>query len=317
MRNPNKVTSIIPKALLSILIILSLFLFLSSCSYSAMGSSSSEGGLSGKQGVVLQYVPNNPPSTIYYGDDSMYEIGIEGFNRGIQKTDIEAHMVGFDSSLVEVSPVEFAIAFDDDEKKTRWNPEGGYGIPDGDITLKPTNELEKVDTYNFDLKTVYCYTYYTEAYIPICIDPSPNKHTKEDGCTPGTVSTNGQGAPVSIDSVDVEPMPGKARLKINIKQHGSGTVYESSHTTCAGEIKRQFQDIVTVASGKITVGGVECKRVSEKDTVKLRGGSGTIICTADFTDKEASAYKTILHLQLEYKIKDVISKNINIINENT
>jgi len=266
--------------------------------------------MSGKEGITMSFVTNNPPSVIYldssYSEDTPVEV--EAFNKGTSPSnDIEAFFVGFDENIISISDLNFDLSGTNDYK-TRYNVEGGY---DADSTSIRVGDLGNSDTYQFNLKLVYCYEYRTRAGVQVCVDPNPNRVNKDDACTPGSVSTSGQGAPIGIDSVEVESMPGNVRLKMNIKSYTSGKVIKNS-AQCKGVILRDDEDYVEFTTP--TLGGTSGNCVTESP-VRLRNGQASIICNFGL-DNDESAYSTILEMDLYgYKIKDSIQKSVNIINE--
>lgn len=294
---------------LSILILMSLVLFLSGC-LSSGGSSSAHSYMSGTDGISMSFVYNNPPDIVYlddtYSEDTPIEI--EAFNRGTSpSSNVETFFVGFDDNIISIPNVNIDFS-GNEEYKTRYNPEGGY---DADSTTMSVGDLGNTDTYQFNLKLMYCYDYDTIAGVQLCVDPNPNRENKDDACTPSSVSTNGQGAPIGIESVDMESMPGNVRLKINVKHYGQGVVLKSS-AQCRGISLNEDEDYIEFTNP--TLGGISGNCITDSP-LKLRNGKGSLICNFPL-DSSESSYSTILELELyNYKIKDSVQKTINIINE--
>lgn len=291
-------------------------MLLSGC-FASNSSSSSGTYMSGKDGITVSFLANNPPSTIYYsGTSDTTPIEIEALNKGTsESSSVKAFFTGFDKSIIELSEDLSGIDFSGDEShRTRYNPEGGYDAVSADMSV---SDMQNADTYEFNLKLVYCYDYETSVAIPICVDPEPNKNTREDACVPSSVSTNGQGAPVGVSGVEVTSMPDNVRLKITISHYGQGEVLKSG-TECKGAPDREDEgivDFVTPTLGQDIQG--DC--VNEDNEVKLRNGQASIVCNFDLSGVSSdSAFKTILNMELNgYQIKDSIQKSIKIINEQT
>jgi hypothetical protein len=108
-------------------------------------------------------------------------------------------------------------------------------------------------------------------------------------------------------------MTGKVRIKLNIKDYSGGEIFK---TGSGGEnIKatdRANKDIITHTPVKIGNTLAVCLTGNE---IRLRNGIGTIICTYDITQKDTGAYKTILSTELNYIVKNSISKNIKVISD--
>jgi len=297
------------KKLITVIILMCSMLILSGC-FSSGSSTSSSTYMSGTEGIKMSFVTNNPPSTVYYdrtyAEDTVIEV--EAFNKGTSPANnVETFFTGFDENIVNVGNIDINFG-GADAYRTRYNPEGGY---DADSTELSVGELGNSDVYEFNLKLVYCYDYLTRAAVQLCVDPNPNRINKDDACTPGSVSTSGQGAPIGVSGVEMESMPGNVRLKINVKHYGQGEVLRSS-APCEGIALREDEDYVTFTNP--TLGGISGQCITESP-IKLRNGVGSIICNFPL-ERDESAYKTILEMDIEdYKIKDSIQKNIKIINE--
>ncbi|MFT4297638.1 MAG: hypothetical protein ACMXX5_00420 [Candidatus Woesearchaeota archaeon] len=267
--------------------------------------------MTGTQGVTMSFVTNNPPSTVYY-DRSYAEdvsIEVEAFNRGTSPVrNVETFFAGYDPSIVDIGNVDISFS-GPSAYRTRYNPEGGYDI--GETHLR-VGDLGNADTYDINLKFVYCYDYETRVGVQLCVDPNPHRTNREDSCTPATVSTQGQGAPIGVSSVEIESMPGNTRLKINIRHYGQGNVLRSS-ARCEGIPLREEEDYITFTTPRL--GGITGNCITDTNTLKLRNGQASIICNFPL-DTNRAAYRTILEFEIrDYKIKDSIQRSIKIINE--
>jgi hypothetical protein len=295
------------KKTIFIIALIGLIFILSGCS---MNTTSTSSYMAGTEGIRMTFVHNNPPSTVYfdrtYAEDINVEI--EAFNRGVSSSQrVETFFTGFDSSIVNIGNINIEFS-GPDSYKTRYNPDGGYSI---DGTQLRVGDLGNVDTYDFNLKLVYCYTYETKVGIQLCVDPNPHRSNKDDACTPNTVSTDGQGAPIGVSSVELESMPQNVRLKINVRHYGQGNVLKSS-ARCEGIPLREEEDYISFTQPRL--GGIAGNCVTQSP-IKLRNGQASIICNFPL-DSDKGAYTSILELELrDYKIKDSIQKNIKIINE--
>ncbi|MFT4303235.1 MAG: hypothetical protein ACMXYG_01605 [Candidatus Woesearchaeota archaeon] len=292
--------------------IVTLILLMMTGCFSSSGSSGSTGSyMTGTEGISMRFVHNNPPSVIYvdrtFAEDTPIEV--EAFNRGTAPSaNVETFFAGFDSSIVSIPDLSRIDFSGEGAYRTRYNPEGGYST---DSTRISVGNMHSSDVYDFNLRLVYCYDYMTRVGINICVDPNPNRVNRDDSCSPGTVSTSGQGAPVGVSSIETTSMPGLVRLKINIRHYGQGELLRSS-APCRGVSLREDQDYIDFTNP--TLGGIPGNCVTPSP-LKLRNGQGSIICTFPL-DRDGSSYRTILEMELSnYKIKDSIQRNIRIINE--
>jgi hypothetical protein len=268
---------------------------------------------SGKEGVSINFLTNVPPSIIYVGKDiSQNEIPVEleVYNKGTSKTNVEIIYHGFDEKVISAEPEK--VTFDqEDSYKTRYSPQGGYDTVSSKLSIRQMTS----DSYTFPLKVTFCYNYDIRAGIPICVDPTPEAKIRGDSCVPSKVTTDGQGGPVGIDSIESEPMPGKVRLKIMIKDYSKAEIASpNTLNACQGEISRENLDFVKVTDIRLGDKQAEsCNTVEDK--IRLRNSVGELICTFIFTDDVSYSYKTIFDARLEYVVKDSTEKNIKIINE--
>ena len=298
------------KDILHQLIILILAMIVFSSLTSCGGSTSAPSKVGGKDGIELSFLKNMPPSIIFIdGLSQEIDIVVEAYNKGQSGAVVESYFEGYDPDLISIGELEgIEFSEDDGNYKTRYNLQGGYESAETTMEVKSSIITE---SYGFDLRLVYCYDYVTQASVQVCVDPTPNKDTEEDSCTPGTVSSGGQGGPVSIDSVNVESMQGKVRLKLNIKDHSGGEVIEAG-TECSDD-RRAKKGIVSFTTPKLGEEQGTC--VAEDSKIKLADDGETLVCTFNLDEKQ-SAYETILFINLEYRIRDSIEKNIKIIKEN-
>lgn len=297
--------------LLKVIVLVSFLMLLNGC-FSG-GSTSSDSYMSGTEGLTMQFVESNPPSVIYVDNAYTEEtpIEIEAFNRGtMPATPIETFFTGYDESLVSITDLSVFDFSAEDMHRTRYNPEGGYDVKSSSIVVQ---ELGNTDVYDFNLKMIYCYSYETKVAVQICVDPNPNRVNKDDACTPASVSTNGQGAPIGISGIEIESMPGNVRLKMTVRHYGQGLVLEGD-AQCRGVPQRSDENYVAFEIPRL--GGITGTCATESP-VKLRNGEANIICNFAL-DPERSSYSTILEMELNnYKIKDSIEKNIKIVSDRT
>ncbi|MFT4343156.1 MAG: hypothetical protein ACMXYE_00240 [Candidatus Woesearchaeota archaeon] len=292
-------------------VLIFLAVVLSACTPS--GQQTTQTHMSGTEGITLSFVGNSPPPIIYVDDrgDDRVSIDIEARNRGTSPSNVEVFFSGFDERIVDVQSISGFDFSSEVDYRTRFNPVGGYREVSTTLNVR---DLGTSSAYEFPLRVIYCYDYETVAAVQLCVDPNPHRRNTADACTPSSVNTNGQGAPVGISSVEQESMPGRVRLKINVQHYGQGQVL-TQNAECRGIPARSEEDYI--AFSPPTLGGIpgDCPT---QNPVKLQNGRANIICNFDLPDADAPSYMTLLEMRLEdYKIKDSIQRNIRIINERT
>jgi len=298
-----------------VLILALVFLLLAGCS-SGSRDRGDDNYLSGTQGIELSFIGQSPPSIVYVDENINDDIPIELEARNLGTSispRVEIFFTGYDERVVDISQPADVDFSDDFDRRTRFNPEGGYADSYAEMRVR---DLGNVDNYEFPLKVVYCYDYETIAAVQLCVDPNPNRGSQDDACTPSSVSTSGQGAPIGISSIEQENMPGRVRLKINVQHYGQGEIL-TSDAQCRGIPARSEQNYVEFTTPVLGgIGGIPGQCSSDDNRINLRSGKGTIICTFELPDIDQGSYETILEMQLyNYKIKDSIQRNIKVINE--
>jgi len=149
-------------------------------------------------------------------------------------------------------------------------------------------------TQHFLLTT--CYQYTTFASPMVCIDPDPVSDNLKV-CVPKSVTYGGgNGAPVSISSIEQENTPRKIIYRINVKNIGTGTVYdpgqlEKCNPYYPGRVTPQ--DLNVVYLGDVRVGNVG---------LKARGGNGGITCSPEVIrlDPKTKTGSTTCTYPIEY-----------------
>lgn len=276
----------------------------------------------GSQGVVINFLPNYPRPRMY--DDEPFEVMIEIRNKG-------AHTVGYGGDSVYLSGFDITIITGIStygepippgfEGITEYNLEGGYDVIEFRGGVYPLR-MKRIDHYPATILATVCYGYKTIASENVCIDPNPYSATAERKvCTPGPVSYGTQGAPIAVNSVDVEPTPRVTRFKINIANVGGGAVYKYGGdylAKCNPYHTRglEFNEVDYVrlsgveAAGKVIT--PSCKPVDNQGNVRLVNGHATVFCELGGLGT-GPAYTTPLTIELDYGYRSTISKSVEII----
>lgn len=346
-----------------VMVILLVVLFLSGCTYfgrQSEGSTIDTRYHRGNQGIEMRFVPNQPPTVLY--DDPIPDsrqnemtVLLEVQNRGAfdvgkatgNRPNGEGYITlsGFDESIIAY--LQPALGFIPIEVigKSRYNAEGEIQF----VTFPPLGMTPSiirlpigVDYYRPNLLASSCYEYFTEASPMVCIDPDPYNNIEAKACRVGGILTSGrqrvatvegisggQGAPVTIRSVEEIAMPGRAQFKIYITNTGGGKVISwetiGDHV-CPFNLNYQELDnidyLVTMNDPLYPslmtdwygfgVSGRPLKCEPE-GRIKLINNQAILFCSTDgFKFGIQSAYKTPLNIRLSYGYMDSISKYIEI-----
>ncbi|MFH0977866.1 MAG: hypothetical protein V1837_01055 [Candidatus Woesearchaeota archaeon] len=278
----------------------------------------------GTQGLQLRFLPYSPPDKIF--DNEELHARIEVFNKGaedITGSNNRLYLSGFDTTIITGIPT-MGFQIPDLQGKKFFNPEGEFD--NVDITgfvrdLKSRN----IDFYNTILMATACYKYKTIADPSACVDPDPFSTSVQDKvCDFNSQPALGsQGAPVIIDSVQVEAMNGKARFKISARNAGGGDVLKDG----ADILDRcnpydpkglDIRDLDYVHVDEVVLGDTSILgncRPLENGYLRLRtSGSGAMICEVD--GLSGPAYLTPLRITVSYNYRSIITQNLRILQAN-
>jgi hypothetical protein len=307
----NKITKTILFSIITIT-----FLLLSGCDTSKTSSPIGE-YRTGTQGLELKYTTNAPP-TIIYAEDQTFPVTVEIRNRGVYPGEgdgtlnAKLYYMGFDNQIITDLTQE-TITFQEEEAKTRFNPEGGFYIVNSEAKISQTLfDQSRIDSYNANIIAMLCYPYKTYATVDVCIDPNPNRESQLGTCTPRLVNADSQGAPISVSSVESISQRGKARFVITITNVGGGEVIRKSVLDrCADvELSKTEFDKITLVRATLSSGmPVEC---TPSGDVSLINGRATLVCTAEGLDESMPAFNTLLQLEIEYGYRKSIQRTIQI-----
>ena len=286
-----------------------LVLVASACTYTTKKPETIGETHQGTQGIYFDFLPNYPPSIIYTsGDDSGTNVVLEVKNLGsIDAGSVYFYLSGFDPNIFQVGNPLFVLGTI--EGKSTTNPEGGYSqvqFPNyGTIRIRMPADI---DVYPANLQATACYDYRTKASLPVCVDPDPYSAITQKSCIPhGASVTGGQGAPVSISSVEQESIKGKVIFKIRISNVGGGQVFEKGRYSQCTQLSYDLFNKIYYPAFKL---GGAAGRCTPDSPVRLVNNQALITCV--FNVAGNLAYTTTLDVDLEYGYMTSKQRNIQI-----
>ena len=295
-----------------------LFILVTGCS--GMGPSASnvqDDYHTGTQGIVMSFVPNAPPSRVYDGDK--LDISVQLENKGAypegNKLQGKLEVSGFDPASIRGSWDGGNSMPSDLEGKSQSNPVGGIDV----MTYKSSNVNVPFDADYYEPTVLVhsCYKYQTIANPSVCVDADPYEVVEEKKvCTPGTVSVGGgQGAPISVTSVEQEVGSDNLFFRIYISNVGGGSVMvPGAYSDCPFNVEYDELDKVVAKIKLPHDASPDCSpKGTSSDPIRLTGGRGYIFCKFN-KPAQKSAYITNLDIVLDYVYSSSISKQIRIIN---
>ena len=291
----------------------------------------------GYKGLEMEFMKNLPPAKMY--DTTPLNILIDLHNGGTFDLTgrCELYLHGYDTNIIgglwKTQPCGFL------EAKTKFgNPEGGRDSVEfeTDIIQIP----EGIDSLPQDFVVTACYEYETLANPVVCIDPRLYEPVPiERACNAmDVILSGGQGAPVSVDKVEVETMKEKVLFKIHITNRGGtttstrkilggtfgsqkketgrrGTVLSWHSSIIDGcPFNLDYEDYNIVDYDIDMTGGslIRCTPEIDGDRrIRLVDNKGVIYCYFDIYGD--SAYTTPLNIQLNYNYMESISTKVDII----
>lgn len=287
----------------------------------------------GTQGLGMSFANGMPPDRIY--DTSTLDMLVELKNLGTADLDVSNCMLylsGYDRSIV-LFDVERQACGNLDGKSV-FTPEGSIGTAEfnADTILLPYG----VDSYSPNFLITACYKYKTIATPVVCVDPNLYSLSPvQRACVvKDETLSGGQGAPVSVDKVEVDMLKDNVLFKIYISNSGAATTTKTilgTKTTTTGKTGIVLSDAVSpvhecpynleyddynvvryyVDAGTISL--VECTpNTPEPGTVRLIDNKAVIYCKFD-TGMLQSATQIPLTIELDYGYMDYVSKKVEII----
>jgi len=267
----------------------------------------------GTEGIVMQFIPDQPPAKVYTGSPLLFVIEVR--NRGTYTVQNAAfYLTGHDPGMIFMNPPGVHMLQQPLESKSVYNSEGGYDT----IEFQSTRDLNLFDMPNYKptFLLTACYQYQTIATPLICIDSNPLDTTSDKACRVQSVySTGSQGAPVAVQSVEAEARPGGMFFRIHISntgggEGGTGTVFDlSALNLCPASL--EYRDLNTLEYD-VSISGqpLDC---DPQGSLRLVNGRTTLFCRYQ-NMLQIPAYQTPLEITLTYGYKNSISKIVEIEN---
>ncbi|MBI2147305.1 hypothetical protein HYU19_02390 [Candidatus Woesearchaeota archaeon] len=281
----------------------------------------------GSQGMVMKFLPGNPPKRLYEGD--ALHLTMEYSNQGATPvTGGLFYVSGYDQQYIHLTPAGEAGTVFNADGKSVFNPQGemSYVLDfyDPSIQMPPNT-----DVFRQIFKLSACYAYRTEASAQVCIDPDPRGLEVEDKvCVTRDQSLSPQGGPVAVTSIQQEATQDQIQFKIAIKNVGRGTVlapggdlttYPGLPTSsvavpianCHRDLTREQIDKVII-SAEISGQPLECF----PQPVRLTNGAGFSFCRLDLSTmstRVTDAYLTNMNINLHYGYRDTVAVPVEII----
>lgn len=279
-------------------------LFLTGCP----GTTTRPGGevdwYTGTRALEMRVIPNLPPSQLYVTPDTRVTIGVELFNRGTTPLTGTLWLGGYDPNIFNIRPYPSWLDIGPITEKTEFNLDGGYQTKEFEIYRVAMPQGVTSLPQTFTLTALY--DYQTNANAMVCIDPTPYApvRTGTITCVPGSVRLGGgQGAPVSVDNVEVTSTGQQVTFKIHVSNSGDGTVIarglRSPHELIQNYDNLNKVDYM-VSLGPISASPGNCQPTGP---LRLSNEQGIIVCTfqtSPVVGGQTSPVQSNLNVRLYY-----------------
>ncbi len=279
----------------------------------------------GTKGLVLSFLPDTPPDRSY--GDGKFKVAISIKNDGT--TPIEnskgfggnVYLSGFDKNILRFERDPPVDGLNLIGGRTQYDPVGETEIKEFPATLSMG---PNIDSYKTTLMVTSCYSYETIATPQVCIDPDPyGVTTRQKACRTSSVSLGGgQGAPVAVNRVTLNPSSEKLRFTIDIENVGGGIVYYKDSQNCdpySSGLPSKEKDVINVEEVRIANINLldfnACKPLTY-GKISLIDGRRSIICELDLQSSGLSnspSFVSPMIIRLKYGYSSSITKNIEII----
>ena len=305
--------------------VLACLILLSSCTGWYGGKSSNRPTAefrTGPEGVRVQYMPNLPPPRLY--DDQPFDVLLKVWNVGAENvggSNDRIYLSGFDPSIITGLNANGA-PIPKLEGKTQYNLQGTFDYVSFKGVLRNLKSLN-VDRYPVSpLLATTCYQYKTSSSENVCIDPDPfSTGAKTKACIPHATSAGTQGAPVAVQSINLEPSSGRTRFQIDVANVGGGDVFLPGAVylnKCSPYDPKglEFNEVDRVRLDRMEVAGASivpsCRPVDSQGFIRLINGRATIVCEYSSQGKGA-AFVTPLITELSYGYRRTAGTSVEIL----
>lgn len=282
----------------------------------------------GTEGLSLRFMPNTPPSTVYAPATGM-PIMLFVENKGTYDVAANAQLSlsGFDTNIIKFKVMLDRSGYAENKIVENIPAVKGRGPfrPRGETNMREfTADFEDLtgfntDEYNTIMLATACYKYGTKAQTEICVDFDPFSVSKQEKvCTPqDKILTGGQGAPLAVTMVEIEPAKDFAQLIIHLQNMGQGTIFKEDKVRDCSPYETGLTysntDIVNIKEIKVSDKSIKsaCTPNSE---VRLAGGEAIIYCKLNKTDLRdmTGAFVTPMSMEFEYGYRQSITQPITV-----
>jgi hypothetical protein len=262
----------------------------------------------GTAGLEMSFIKNSPPEEVYEVEEFPVYIRIE--NKGASDVSSGIITLNFQRDYLESTVSSKNIRLDG---KSIANPIGEQEIISFSLSAKEIIGESRV----VPITASSCYSYTTEAIIPVCIDTDMyNIDTIDKPCEVEDIDTKGgQGGPIVVTKIEPKMLTSETEARvtpqfaIEVENVKDGRVIRSSKARdlcSARALQKQDIDVIEV-SVELSDRRLSCN----KDFLKLENGVDKVVCSLESgIDPDEPAYTTLLKIILDYGYSQTVTQNI-------
>jgi hypothetical protein len=150
------------------------------------------------------------------------------------------------------------------------------------------------DIYQPPIKVEACYTYKTTAIANVCFDNGYSKNKeKSKECDYSTVkfNSNGQGGPIGLTNVKVQPRKDKSLIEFQVSHFGKGIIFNPGLVSeCFSKIGLVDRNYIKVESVEVNGKSIidDCVNLDENSMFRLDKEPPIFACTYTHEDVEGA-----------------------------
>lgn len=307
------------KGLIAILIIASL-LFLAGCGQQGATTVSLGSFLGGTEGIIFEFVPDEPPATVLDAGNDPFFITLEFQNNGeyqVEEGEILTTLSGISYNSFSIDKA--SLRNENALEKGYLNKQTGE-IVEGSID-QISYEADYKDDLAYDLPFTIsanvCYAYQTQAVAGMCLSKQPTRRAQEtDVCTITEQKEVGNsGGPLQVTSFSERASSqDEVTVTFKIENLNTGEAYTPGFITqadCVANEREKGKINVRVASEQQVT--IACPKLNGATSgeVRLINGQTTVTCRINTGSlAEATPFSGALDIQLDYTYKDYITTDL-------
>jgi hypothetical protein len=291
-----------------IMLFLIIVFVVTSCNTDTSSSGTAADWRSGSQGLLMNFVADNPPSEILSGQE--VSVMVDVTNKGATDIDagnIEFYLTGFDPNILDLRQVaepRYPLY-----GKSAFNPEGS--LTQYVRWTASANVPSGIDSFGQQITITACYNYETVASPEICVDPQKFAYTATSKCPFNIkdLGKGGQGGPIVVNSIEQKTTSDRIFLEIHLENKGGGTSFTTGISNCHTNLQLSDVDTVNVRSVHMPNKQFSCRPANP---VRLTNGKGFVVCEAGLSG--STYFVTPLIVELQYNYRKAVTRSVNIVN---